>query len=178
MIAVLTTSEVLTSHPQRGQAEAGEVLEPQAEQRKGSGRTGDRETRFFLLGFIFSPVILATGPPFPHLHNTSVSRNSPSWLTPALGTRLVKGDGVTGGPSLVCPDRLMYGFCLAEGVGGEGCFVCFELPGAFLPLVPSRVGAGPGEKASAPAPLHCSRWSPATPSPAPAASHSLCFLGL
>lgn len=98
-------------------------------------------------------MVLATGPQLPHLHNTSVSGNSPSWLTPVLGTRLVKGDGVTGGPSLVCLGRLMYGLCLAEGMGGEGCFVCFELQGPFLPLVPFRVGAGQGEKASVPPPL-------------------------
>lgn len=180
MLAVLNPPQcqVLTSHPQRGQAEAGEVLEPQPEQRKRFWKDRRQGDPFLSSRLYFFPVILATGPLFLHLHNTSVSGNSPSWLTPVLGTRLVKGDGVTGGPSLVCPDRLMYGFCLAEGVGGEGCFVCFELPGAFLPLVPSRVGAGQGEKASAPAPLHCSRWSPATPSPAPAASRSLCFLGL
>lgn len=153
-------------------------MEPQPEQRKRFRKDRRQGDPFLSSRLYFFPVILATGPLFLHLHNTSVSGNSPSWLTPVLGTRLVKGDGVTGGPSLVCPDRLMYGFCLAEGVGGEGCFVCFELPGAFLPLVPSRVGAGQGEKASAPAPLHCSRWSPATPSPAPAASRSLCFLGL
>lgn len=58
----------------------------------------------------------------------------------------------------------MYGLCLAEGVGGEGCFVCFELEGAFLPLVPSWVGAGQGEMASAHSPLSSSRWSLATPS--------------
>lgn len=103
---------------------------------------GDREVHSLFLGFL--PVTLATGPQFPHLHNTSVSGNSPSWLTALLGTRLVKGDGVTGGLSLVCWGGLMYGLCLVEGVGGEGCFVCFELEGAFLPLVPSWVGAGQG----------------------------------
>lgn len=118
---------------------------------------------------------LATGPPFLHLHNTSVSGNSPGWLTVVLGTRLVKGDGVTGGLSLVCWDGLMYGLCLAEGVGGEGCFVCFELEGAFLPLVPSWVGAGQGEMASAHSPLSSSRWSLATPSLTPAGCLSLCL---
>lgn len=106
---------------------------------------------------------LATGLQFPHLHNTSVSGNSPSWLTVLLGTRLVKGDGVTGGLSLVCWGGLMSGLCLVEGVGGEGCFVCFELEGAFLPLVPSWVGAGQGEMASAHSPLTAADGPPPLP---------------
>lgn len=123
---------------------------------------GDRDVHSLFLGS-FLPVTLATGPQFPHLYSTSVSGNSPSWLTVVLGTRLVKGDGVTGGLGLVRWDGLMYGLCVAEGVGGVGCFVCFELEGAFLPLVPSWVGVGQGEMASTHSPLHSSRWSLATP---------------
>lgn len=123
---------------------------------------GDGEVHSLLSGS-FLPVTLATGPQFPHLHNTSVSGNSPSWLTAVLGTQLVKGGGVTGGLGLVRRDGLMSGLCVAEGVGGVGCFVCFELEGAFLPLVPSWVGAGQGDTASARSPPHSSRWSLATP---------------
>lgn len=159
-------------------------MEPRPSKGKGSGRvvrcrrTMGRQGDPSLTSRLLSSCDLGSGlSQCPHLHITNVSGSSPSWLTPVLGSQLVKGDGVTGGPSLVCPEGLVYGLCVAEGVGGEGCFVCFELQGAFLPLVPPLRGGGwaGGEMALAHSPLHGSRWSPATPSPAPAGCQSLCF---
>lgn len=124
-------------------------MEPRPSKGKGSGRvvrcrrTMGRQGDPFLTSRLLSSCDLGSGlSQCPHLHITNVSGNSPSWLTPVLGSQLVKGDGVTGGPSLVCLEGLVYGLCVAEGVGGEGCFVCFELQGAFLPPVPPLRGGG------------------------------------
>lgn len=69
------------------------VGSPAGSQGEGCGRTvrcrrevRDREVHSLFLGFLSSSD-LGYGPPFLHLHNTSVSGNSPGWLTVVLGTQ-------------------------------------------------------------------------------------------
>lgn len=67
----------------------------------------------------------------------------------------------------------MYGLCLAEGVGGEGCFVCFELQGAFLPPVPPRWGLGRERWLQSPLPFTAAADGPWPPPPLPQQPASL-----